>query len=110
MPTSAKMPCRQSGCSSLVDRSGYCEQHKKKAWARKEGTTTQRGYGAKWRKLRQTIIRRDIGICQVCKRKAFDAVDHIIPKAKGGTDDLINLQCICNDCHKQKTSTQDNRP
>ena len=113
MPRSAKTPCRQSMCPALVDKPGYCDKHKKKAWIRKEGTTTQRGYGAAWRKTRELVIRRDLGLCQPCQRNnrvtAFNAIDHIIPKAKGGSDDLNNLQCICNECHKHKTSSQDSR-
>ena len=113
MPRAAKKPCRQSGCPVLIDQSGYCEKHKKKAWIRKEGKTTERGYGAAWRKIRKLVIRRDSGLCQPCLKNnrvtEFNAIDHIIPKAKGGTDELSNLQCICNECHKQKTSTQDNR-
>jgi 5-methylcytosine-specific restriction endonuclease McrA len=30
-------------------------------------------------------------------------VDHIVPKALGGTDDEGNLQAICVECHQQKT-------
>lgn len=30
-------------------------------------------------------------------------VDHITPKAEGGTDDRSNLQGLCTDCHKAKT-------
>ena len=42
-----------------------------------------------------------------CKRvgRATPAtqVDHIKPKAKGGTDDWDNLQSICDRCHDAKT-------
>ena len=31
------------------------------------------------------------------------AVDHITPKAKGGTDDDDNLQSLCTACHDAKT-------
>jgi len=31
------------------------------------------------------------------------AVDHIKPKFMGGTDALLNLQCICRQCHTEKT-------
>ena len=31
-------------------------------------------------------------------------VDHIKPKADGGTDEHANLQSICTDCHKIKTA------
>lgn len=40
-----------------------------------------------------------------CNRLAV-AADHIIPKSRGGTDDLSNLRAICEDCHKAKTSEE----
>lgn len=33
-------------------------------------------------------------------------VDHITPKAHGGTDDDINLQSLCWACHKAKTAKE----
>ena len=33
-------------------------------------------------------------------------VDHIKSKAKGGTDDLENLQLLCKECHKKKTQEE----
>jgi len=36
-------------------------------------------------------------------------VDHIIPKAKGGTDDMSNLQAINKECHKKKTAREQGR-
>jgi 5-methylcytosine-specific restriction protein A len=38
------------------------------------------------------------------------AVDHIIAKADGGTDDDENLQPICDECHRMKTAREDSRP
>lgn len=79
------------------------------AWA----TTSRqsRGYGAAWDRLRKQILERDSYICQPCKRRAKivigNQVDHIKPKAQGGTDSEGNLEAICNDCHKAKTA-QDN--
>lgn len=35
-------------------------------------------------------------------------VDHIVPLAKGGTDDLENLQLLCIECHKIKTQREAN--
>ena len=36
-------------------------------------------------------------------------VDHIIPKAEGGTDDESNLQSLCKPCHAAKTDREKNR-
>ncbi|HCL5939948.1 TPA: HNH endonuclease [Citrobacter freundii] len=35
-----------------------------------------------------------------------ETVDHIKPKAHGGTDDLSNLESICSGCHKAKTARE----
>jgi len=75
------------------------------AWSKVPAS--QRGYGTAWTKLRKQVMRRDHGLCQVCanaKRVMIaQEVDHIIPKAKGGTDDIGNLQAICRKCHALKT-------
>jgi 5-methylcytosine-specific restriction endonuclease McrA len=36
-------------------------------------------------------------------------VDHITPKAEGGTDDHDNLQSICTECHDAKTQAEAQR-
>ena len=51
------------------------------------------------------------GHCNACKGffeiRQFD-VDHIIPKSKGGTDHISNLQLLCGNCNKIKgTGNQD---
>lgn len=70
----------------------------------------QRGYGYEWTKLRSVALKRDSYTCIPCqtKRRTTPAtqVDHIKPKAQGGTDDLDNLQSICDDCHKAKTAEE----
>jgi len=32
--------------------------------------------------------------------------DHIVPLAKGGSDDDSNIRCLCADCHKARTAEQ----
>jgi len=75
-------------------------------WAGK-GSRHERGYGSEWDRARKIIIQRDKGLCQPCLRLGrvtpFQSVDHITPKAKGGTDDHDNLQAICKACHDAKT-------
>lgn len=76
------------------------------AWSRE--SRQSRGYGAEWDRTRLRVLRRDSYLCQPCLR-AFNRptpaaqVDHIKPKAKGGTDDDGNLQAICVACHDAKT-------
>jgi 5-methylcytosine-specific restriction protein A len=68
----------------------------------------KRGYGSAWDKIRKLVLVRDKHLCQPCLRSnkptAGSQVDHITPKAKGGTDDMDNLETICDPCHKAKTA------
>jgi 5-methylcytosine-specific restriction enzyme A len=53
---------------------------------------------------------RDMWLCQPCRKQgrttAAIQCDHITPKAKGGTDELDNLQAICQPCHQAKTDRE----
>lgn len=77
-------------------------------------STTARGYGHAWRQLRDRIMARDCGMCQPCRMAgrvtAASAVDHIVNKARGGTDSEANLQAICDACHKAKTAAERTHP
>lgn len=55
--------------------------------------------------LRYDVFRRDNFTCQYCGRKAPTVelhVDHIIPVAKGGTNDFNNLITACYECNRGK--------
>ena len=73
-------------------------------------TTTQRGYGASWRRIRAAVMARDNYLCQVCAADGrvtpATEVDHIRPKARGGTDEMDNLRSICRQCHAEKTARE----
>jgi 5-methylcytosine-specific restriction protein A len=53
------------------------------------------------------ILARDKYLCQPClaahRYTLATQVDHIKPKAEGGTDAHDNLQAICALCHDRKT-------
>ena len=76
------------------------------AWSKQ--SRHARGYGNAWDKLRKVALRRDKHLCQDCRDKGrvvpATQVDHVTPKAKGGTDDLDNLRSLCRDCHDAKTA------
>lgn len=76
-------------------------------WTHGGKSRHERGYGSAWDRLRKTILTRDKHLCQHCFAKgrvtAGNQVDHIKPKAKGGTDDPANLTVLCRPCHDRKT-------
>ena len=39
--------------------------------------------------------------CERCGRGRSEAVHHIVSKRRGGSDEPINLQALCNLCHRQ---------
>ena len=55
--------------------------------------------------LRYEVLKRARGRCEACgisnEERALQ-VDHIIPRTKGGSNDLSNLQALCSSCNAQK--------
>jgi hypothetical protein len=61
-----------------------------------------------WDSARVVVMRRDHYTCQRCharRRRRELEVDHIVEIARGGPAlDYANLQTLCRDCHRAKTS------
>ncbi|WP_426817916.1 HNH endonuclease [Winslowiella sp. 2C04] len=113
MPAAIPRACRKHGCGkTTTDRSGYCDDHRYEGWTQHQRGQNrhQRGYGSKWDILRARILQRDKHLCQNHMKQGkpvpASTVDHIIPKAHGGTDDDNNLQSLCWACHKAKTAKE----
>ena len=52
---------------------------------------------------RKNILRRDAYKCAYCGRSDLPlTIDHIIPKAKGGSESWENLVCACTNCNNRK--------
>ena len=52
---------------------------------------------------RKNILRRDAYKCAYCGRSDLHlTIDHIIPKAKGGSESWENLVCACTKCNNRK--------
>ena len=76
-------------------------------WQHNKRSRQARGYGTALERLRAAPFARAGRLCQPCNRVGRVTVtreaDHIIPKAKGGTDHIDQLQSICSPCQKAKT-------
>lgn len=98
MPT---MPPRACRCGRIQP----CPTHRRKPWQHAQPSRHARGYGAAWNRLRKEILERDNYTCYRCHGEA-DGVDHVKPKAQGGTDDPMNLAAICGDCQQKKAGRE----
>lgn len=80
------------------------------AWAK--NSDHRKLTGRPWRRLRDAVFLRDQYTCQDCGRVGLPsdlACDHVVPLAKGGTDEMSNLQALCDgpgSCHERKTITE----
>ena len=64
------------------------------------------GNGKYYRETRQKLYNEQKGCCNGCKEHFPNTknmeVDHIVPKGKGGTDHIHNLQLLCGHCNRTK--------
>lgn len=58
--------------------------------------------GKEWERTRKRVLERDGYMCQLCKKEPATQVDHIVPKAHGGGDELPNLVAACKPCNLRK--------
>lgn len=114
MPAAAPRPCSAPGCGKLLRLGAQCPDHPRN-WGKQDkrrGNRHERGYGNDWVRLRGQVMLRDKGLCQPClglsRYTPAAEVDHIVPKARGGTDAPNNLQAICRTCHASKTAQESN--
>jgi hypothetical protein len=63
---------------------------------------TRRSWNIVSKLLRPFVFKRDKPICQHCGSTQNLEIDHIIPLARGGTNDPDNLQVLCKKCNQRK--------
>lgn len=62
--------------------------------------------------VREYIFQRDNYQCRSCgktKEKTVLELDHIVPIANGGSNDISNLQTLCRHCNRRKKHDFDQR-
>ncbi|MCS6813707.1 MAG: HNH endonuclease [Cyanobacteria bacterium] len=52
--------------------------------------------------VRQYVLDRDGYRCQTCGADSDLTIDHIIPLAQGGQNDLSNFRTLCRICNSRK--------
>jgi 5-methylcytosine-specific restriction protein A len=111
MPNRIKTICRYPGCGRIV-RGRFCQEHRR-AYRRAAGagraTSAQRGYDARWRRLRRWYIQQQ-PLCEDCLEEnmvnvQYLEVDHIVPIDIRPDLRLepTNLRTRCRMHHRQKT-------
>ena len=84
--------------SPIFNRSGQKQIKKHRRLQKQQG----------WLSLRFSVLKRDGYSCCLCGKHANGRehvrleVDHIIPKSKGGTNEITNLQTLCFSCNRGK--------
>lgn len=108
MPSRPPSACRRPGCPGLV-RAGVCSvcgplvRRSRVEHDERRGTAHERGYDARWRRLRTAHMAAE-PLCRMCGKLA-DLVDHITPILDGGAVlDDNNLQSLCKACHAVKSA------
>ncbi len=90
-------------CEEAVEE--YIEKRGTKIWEHRKASS---GYITGT--LRYEVLKRAKFHCELCgvsaDEKALE-VDHILPRNKGGSDDLENLQSLCYSCNSMKRDRDD---
>jgi 5-methylcytosine-specific restriction protein A len=113
MPIRVQAFCREPGCGKRC-AGGFCADHTRSDPRRRfdelRGSAANRGYGRRHERLRKLVLARD-PICMIHRPMIClmisTVADHRIPKSRGGTDAMENMQGACEPCHDWKTATQD---
>lgn len=62
--------------------------------------------------VRKYVFERDLYHCKSCGKTDLETnltIDHIVALARGGQNDISNLQTLCRTCNQEKTDHLDPR-
>lgn len=108
-----KRVCLERGCAVLIPQSQTrCEGHtraRQRGRDLRRGTPAERGYDATYLRLRRHILAQvPAPLCAYCNALA-DTVDHVVPLARGGRNELGNLVPACKWCNFSRGGRQAHR-
>ena len=82
-------------CGRLIPASAgsRCLEHKRAVERARDaipGTPSERGYNGQYSRNRAAVLAASDGWCAWCHKRPATTVDHVVPLAKGGTNDPEN--------------------
>lgn len=106
-------PCLD--CGRLTRNPSRCDEHQAAWQARQDqlrGSATQRGYDSQWqRTAKAAVAAHRAAHGDWCPGHGVPAhqssdltADHIVPKARGGSDSAENVAVLCRSCNARKHS------
>ncbi len=103
-------PARICGCGQRVPAGmscGVCSARRSAAYQKPERSQF---YGTRaWRNVADVYRAFRSGVCECCGAFGSSHVDHIIPRSRGGSDEVHNLQLLCVPCHSRKSAEEGSR-
>jgi 5-methylcytosine-specific restriction endonuclease McrA len=101
--------CSEPRCPVILDHPGRCPEHSGTSWDRwRQGQRPEKsfGYGHRWRKFKQAILRERGAVCEFCGRTdvplALHHLDHQPPTGPRGYDPA-NVKFACTACHVRES-------
>ena len=114
MPMRARKACCVPGCGQLADDGQYCAGHRRASSdGDTRGSAAQRGYGHRWRKLRQMVLSAHPLCADPFGEHARDGVVvvatdvHHVDAVRDGNAVLTTmdrLMTLCHSCHSRVTA------
>lgn len=95
-------------CSDGLLYEPYLAKHALTLWEAKQRFSARKHSGSEsdtWRRLRIAVFQRDNFTCRYCGDKPLHLeCDHVIPRSRGGSDNLSNLVASCRPCNSLKSN------
>lgn len=85
-------------CGAVTDGASRCATHRQRRDRQRNASSFYQTPG--WRRLQRACIARD-GACQVTGSTRRLTAHHVIPRERGGPDELGNLVTLAGDVHSQ---------
>jgi len=102
--TRVQRPCLTCGAPCTASRCPSCTRARQRVRDAWRGSARQRGYNAEYERNRKLVLAASDGVCAWCHRRPATTVDHTIPLAKGGTNEIGNLIPSCGLCNASRGS------